>query len=141
MAEIKTKPTKVPPKSFLKTIKDAQKRDDSLKLLKIFEETTKLKPKMWGESIVGFGEYHYKSDRSSQHGDWPLIAFSPRATGITIYIMPGFKRHGDLLEKIGPHKVSGGSCLYIKKLENIHIPTLKTIIKKSVADMKKQHKV
>lgn len=138
---IKTLPTKVSAVSVLKKVTDTKRRADSLTLLKIFEEVTGFKPVVWGTSMIGFGSYHYKSERSAQEGDWPLIAFAPRATGITLYIMPGFAEYEALLTKIGPHKISGGSCLYIKKLEGIHIPTLKTLIKKSTLAMKKKHKV
>ncbi|HMO77578.1 MAG TPA: DUF1801 domain-containing protein [Candidatus Paceibacterota bacterium] len=141
MSAIKTKATKVAVTSFLKTIKDEQKRADALSLLNIFTEVTGEKPVLWGNSMIGFGSYRYKSDRSTQEGDWPLTAFSPRAAGITIYIMPGFSEYGALLKKIGPHKISGGSCLYVKKLADIHIPTLKSLIKKSVVQMKKKYKV
>jgi hypothetical protein len=94
---------------------------------------------MWGSSIVGFGSYHYKSERSSQEGDWPLTGFSPRKQNLTIYIMPGFKDYGPLLKKLGKHTVSDGSCIYIKHLSDIHLPTLKTIIKKSFVEMKKRY--
>jgi hypothetical protein len=137
---IKTLPTKTSPTAFIKKISDAQKQKDALALLEIFTEVTGLPPVVWGTSIIGFGSYHY-TYASGQTGDWPLIAFSPRASGITIYIMPGFSEYETLLSKIGPHKISGGSCLYIKKLEHIHTPTLKTLIKKSVAQMKKKYKV
>ena len=96
-----------------------------------------MQPKLWGDSIVGFGEYHYKSERSSQEGDWPLTAFSPRKRNMTVYIMPGFSKYQDLLDKLGAHKTSV-SCLYFNKLENIDVKVLKQIIRRSVADMKKQ---
>jgi len=137
MAELKTKKNNASVSKFLTAVENDQKRKDSKELLKIFKEATKMKPKMWGTSIVGFGSYHYKSERSTQEGDWPVTGFSPRKANITVYIMPGFKKYGALLKKIGKHKISGGSCLYIKKLDDIHIPTLKKLIKTSVADMKK----
>lgn len=141
MAELKTKKNNASVTKFLKAVKDEQMREDSLELLEIFKTVTKEKPKMWGTSIIGFGQYHYKSDRSKQEGDWPLTGFSPRKGKISIYIMPGFKNYGDLIKKIGKCKVSGGCCLYVKKLSDIHKPTLKSLIKKSVAEMKKRHNV
>ncbi len=140
MAEIKTKPTKHSVTTFLKTVTEKQKREDSLVLLHIFTEITSFKPILWGTSMIGFGSYHYKSERSAQEGNWPLTGFSPRASGITIYIMPGFNEYTELLKKIGKHKISGGSCLYIKKLSDVHLPTLKLLIKKSVTSMKKTYK-
>ena len=95
---------------------------------------------MWGESMVGYGQYHYKSERSTQEGDWPLAGFSPRKANLTVYIMPGFKGYGPLLKKLGKHKVSGGSCIYINKLADIHEPTLVAIIKDSVREMKRRYK-
>ena len=141
MATIKTQITKVSPTAFIKTITDAEKKKDSLALLKIFKEATGLVPKMWGSAIVGYGSYHYKSERSAQEGDWPLIGFSPRKQNLTIYIMPGFKEDGTLLQELGKYTKSGGSCLYIKRLSDVDTKTLTKLIKRSVADMKKKHSV
>lgn len=93
---------------------------------------------MWGTSMIGYGEYHYRG-RSSE-GDWPITAFSPRVQNMTVYVMLGFKEYQSLLKKIGKHKISGGSCLYFKKLDDLHIPTLKTLIKKSYSQMQKRYK-
>ncbi|MCC7500425.1 DUF1801 domain-containing protein [Candidatus Nomurabacteria bacterium] len=141
MAELKTKKTTVSPTAFIATVKDPQKRADAKALLTLFKKATGLPPKMWGSAIVGFGQYHYKSNRSSQEGDWPLTGFSPRAATLTIYIMPGFKDYGSLLKKLGKHKISGGSCIYIKKLADVDQKVLAEIIKKSVRDMRKKYKV
>lgn len=141
MAELKTKKTAVSPSKFIESVKDETKRRDAKALLKIFKEATGMQPKMWGSSIVGYGEYHYKSERSTQEGDWPLTGFSPRAANLTVYIMPGFKDFKSELKKLGKHKISGGSCIYINHLSDIDVPTLKSIIKKSVAAMKKKYKV
>ena len=139
MAELKTKKTNASVTTFLKSVEHEQRRKDSLALLDIFKEVTKMPPKLWGDSIVGFGEYHYKSERSSQEGDWPLTGFSPRKQNMTVYIMPGFSNYQDLLSKLGKHKTSV-SCIYFTKLENIDTKVLKQIIRKSVADMKKKYK-
>jgi hypothetical protein len=141
VAELKTKKTSVSPVAFIAKVKDPQKRKDAEALLKLFRAATGESPKMWGSSIVGFGQYHYKSERSSQEGDWPLTGFSPRVQNLTVYIMPGFQRYGALLKKLGKHKVSGGSCIYIKKLDDVHLPTLKKIVATSVRDMRKKYKV
>ncbi|MFA6024777.1 MAG: DUF1801 domain-containing protein [Candidatus Gracilibacteria bacterium] len=128
MAELKTQKTTASVSAFLNTIEDEEKRKDCQELVKIFEEVTKEKPAMWGSSIVGFGSYHYKSERSKQEGDWPLTGFSPRKQNLTLYIMSGFKGREKLLEKIGKHKISGGSCLYIKRLSDINLAVLKELI-------------
>lgn len=141
MAELKTKKTSASVSAFLASVEPEERRRDSKALLSVFKEATGLKPAMWGESIVGFGSYHYESTRSAQKGDWPLTGFSPRKAALTVYIMPGFKTYAELLTKLGVYKISGGSCIYIKRLSDIHLPTLKKLIKQSVADMKKRYTV
>lgn len=137
MAELKTKQNNASVSKFLSNVEDEQKKKDSKALLKIFEEASKLKPKMWGDSIVGFGSYYYESTRSSQKGEWFLIGFSPRKNYIAVYIIPGVKSYPDLFKKLGKHKVSSGSCVYIKKLEDIDTKILTKIIKKSLKDADK----
>ena len=139
MAELKTKVSNASVVSFIKSVESEEKRKDSLTLLKLFKEATGEKPKLWGTSIIGFGSYHYESERSTQKGDWPLTGFSPRKQNLTLYIMPGFKEYGDLLAKLGKHTVSGGSCVYIKRLTDIDTNVLTKLIKRSVADMKKKY--
>lgn len=141
MAELKTKKTNASVSAFLATVEDEKKRKDSQELVKIFEKITKEKATMWGTSIVGFGSYHYKSERSKQEGDWPLTGFSPRKQNITIYIMSGFGGQGKLLEKLGKFKISGGSCLYIKQLSDVDPEILKKLIEDSVKYMKERYKV
>jgi len=138
MAELKTRLTRESASAFVNGVEDEKKRKDAKALLALFKEATGMPAKMWGTSIVGFGSYHYKSERSRQEGDWMLTGFSPRKQNLTVYIMPGFKAYGDLLKKIGPHKTSMG-CLYINKLSDIHLPTLKALIRKSVKDMQEKH--
>lgn len=129
MGEIKTKVTDSSVKDFIENVQNDTKRADSFALLKIFSEATGEKAKMWGPSIIGFGQYHYKSERSSQEGDWPLVAFSPRKASLTLYItMPGVTGFDDLLAKLGKHKTSKG-CLYIHKLADVDIDVLKELIK------------
>jgi tRNA U34 5-carboxymethylaminomethyl modifying enzyme MnmG/GidA len=90
---------------------------------------------MWGSAIIGFGMYHYKSERSSQEGDWPLTGFSPRKANLTLYLMYGFTENSDLLNKLGKHKTSN-ACLYINKLSEVDIKVLGELIKKSYNQMK-----
>lgn len=138
MAEPKTKKTSASVPAFLKSVENEQRRKDAFELLEIFKQTTKLPPILWGDSIVGFGEYHYKYERSRQEGDWPLTGFSPRKRNMTVYIMPGFANYQDLLDKLGRHKTSV-SCIYFNKLENIDVKVLQQIIRRSVVDMKKMY--
>jgi hypothetical protein len=138
MAELKTQKNDASVIDFINSVKDETKKQDSLKLLKLFEEVTGEKATMWGTSIIGFGSYHYKSERSSQEGDWPLTGFSPRKQNLTIYIMPGFDKYKNELSKIGKH-TSSVSCLYIKKLSDIDETILKKLIKDSTEQMRKTY--
>ncbi len=143
MAELKTKLTNASVTDFLKAVPDEQKRKDGTVLLKIFKEITGEKPKMWGTSIIGFGTYHYKSEKSRQEGDWMLTGFSPRKQNLTLYLMMlGLAESQVLLKKLGKYKTSGGDmggCLYINKLADVDQAVLKQIIKKSYVAMKKKY--
>ncbi len=142
MAELKTRATTQNPKDFLETIEPEQKRLDGLALLEMFEKVTGEKAAMWGTSIVGFGKYHYKSEKSSQEGDWMLVGFSPRKQNLTLYIMHGNDKSQELLAKLGKHKSSGGSmggCLYINKLSDVDLKVLATLIETSFQFMKKRN--
>jgi len=134
MAEMKTKPTNESVEKFLNKISDEERRADCFAVAKIMEEITGEKPKMWGPSIVGFGSYHYKY-ASGREGDWPITGFSPRKKDLTLYLMMGYEKYKDLLEKLGKHS-GGKSCLYINRLSDVHVPTLKKVIKVSVKDLK-----
>ena len=117
--------------AFLNTAPEGVKRSDSLVLLELFKKVTGEPPKMWGTSIVGFGKYHYKSERSTQEGDWMLTGFSPRKTALTLYLMLGHGNYDEYLSKLGKHK-KGGGCLYINKLDEVDMAVLKEIINKGV---------
>lgn len=134
MAELKTKPTQASVKDFLNQIPDKERRDDCFAVAKIMEEITGDKPKMWGPSIVGFGTYRYKY-ASGREGDWMITGFSPRKKDLTLYIMMGFEKHADLMKQLGKYR-NAKSCLYINRLSDIHVPTLKKLIKSSVKDLK-----
>ena len=135
MAELKTKQTEASVKEFLNKIPDKQRRDDCFAIAKMMEDATGMKPKMWGPSIIGFGSYHYKYD-SGREGDWMITGFSPRKNDLTLYLMMGFEKHQELMEQLGKHKTSK-SCLYIKRLDDVHVPTLKKLIKESVKQLRK----
>ena len=132
--QLKTQRNSSSVKSFIDAVPDEQRRKDARAVSDIMQDVTGEKPAMWGASMVGFGSYHYKYD-SGQEGDWPLVGFSPRKDNLTLYIMPGFAEYAELLEKLGKHK-KGVSCLYIKSLKDVHVPTLKTLVRQSVKHMK-----
>ncbi len=135
MSELKTKQTEQSVKSFIGGLSDVQMRDDSMKLVDLMSAITKQPPKMWGNSIVGFGSYTYKY-ASGRTGEWFLTGFSPRKQNLTLYFMSGFDEMADLLEKLGKHK-TGKSCLYIKQLSELHLPTLKKMIRFSAKHAEK----
>lgn len=139
MAELKTKETKESALDFVKSLEDEIVKKDCLQLIKIFKEATGEKPRMWGTAIIGFGKYHYKSERSKQEGDWLISGFSPRKQNLTLYIMLGLKEK-DLLNNLGKHKTSVG-CLYIKKLSDVDLNLLKQLIQKNHLEMKKRFAV
>ena len=137
MADLKTKATKASVSKLLRGIEDEKKRKDSLAIQDLMGQVTKTKPEMWGTSIVGFGRYRYKY-ASGREGEWFLTGFSPRKQNLTLYIMSGFEEYDDLLKKLGKYS-TGKSCLYIKSLDEVHIPTLKKLIQKSVKHMVKSN--
>lgn len=124
-------------RAYLNTV-DEQYRADAETLLQLFMDATKTKPLMWG-SMVGFGSYHYMYD-SGREGDAFATGFAIRKTGPTIYIMPGYQDYSAILKDLGPHKL-GKSCLYLKNLNDIHLPTLKKLIKQGVRDLRKIYPV
>lgn len=130
MAEIKTKQTEASVEDFLNAIKDEQKRKDSFVILEIMKKASKQDPKMWGGSIIGFGNKRYKSPNTGREVDWFLTGFSPRKANISIYLM-NTKAHAAALKKLGKHKTSVG-CLYINKLEDIDVKVLKGMIDSSL---------
>jgi hypothetical protein len=130
MAELKTQKNEKNVLEFLDRVEDEKKRQDSLRILALMKEVTRFEPKMWGDSIIGFGEYHYRY-ASGREGDWFLTGFSPRKQNLTLYIMAGFDRYEDLMKKLGKHK-TGKSCLYIKSLEDIDQEVLKTLVRESI---------
>lgn len=134
MAENKTKPTEHSVEVFIDGIVDPVKRSDCKTIAAMMEEVTGAKPKMWGDSIVGFGDYRYKY-ASGRQGDWFLSGFSPRKQYLTLYIMGYLEFYEDILENLGKHK-HGKGCLYIKRLEDIDMEVLKTLIKTSISRLK-----
>lgn len=132
MAELKTKQNEADVHEFINTFAASQqRRRDGLELLKIMKDFTGFEPKMWGPSIIGFGSYHYKSARSRQEGDWPLVGFSPRKAAISLYIYSGLPEQKELLKDLGKFKMGKG-CIYVNKLSDINLETLKRIVKLTI---------
>lgn len=130
MGTIKTVVNDASVSAFINTVTDETKREDSFALLKLFEKVTGEKAKMWGTSIIGFGSYHYKSEKSKQEGDWLQTGFSPRKQNLTIYISPSVEGFEELVQSLGKCKTTGG-CLYIKRLADVDLKVLEKIIKLS----------
>ena len=133
MSDLKTTENDASVEDFLAAVEDDARRQDCLALRSMMERITQKPAKMWGASMVGFGRYHYiyKSGRS---GDWFVTGFSPRKRDLTLYIMPGFEKYGALMETLGKFKV-GKSCLYLKRLSDVDLDVLETLINQSVEDM------
>jgi hypothetical protein len=134
MAELKTKKTNASVEEFLSTITDEQRRADCFAIVEMMKKATKTEPKMWGASIVGFGQYHYKY-ASGREGDWFQIGFSPRKQDLTLYFCDGVERQPELLSQLGKYK-TGKSCLYIKRLADLDLKVLKQMIQNSVTQVK-----
>lgn len=134
MAELKTTPNEQEVEAFLAAIEDAIKQADCRAVLQLMEAITEAKPKMWGKTIVGFGSYRYRY-KSGREGEWFLCGFSPRKQALTIYIMSGFETFEELMSKLGKYK-TGKSCLYIKRLENIDLDVLRSLITASVKHLR-----
>jgi hypothetical protein len=131
MAELKTQVTKASVDKFLQGIRDEKKREDCFQVLKIMKKATKAEPKMWGPSIIGFGDHHYKY-ASGRENDWFMAGFSPRVQNITLYSMGGFD--AELLKNLGKYKMGKG-CLYISRLDDVDQKVLIKLIQKSVKDL------
>jgi hypothetical protein len=134
MAEMKTRATDASVDGFLRSIPDDARRQDCLRLLEIMKRVTGAEPRLWGAVMVGFGSYHYRYE-SGREGDWFVTGFSPRKGNLTLYIMAGFDRYPELLERLGKFK-TGKSCLYVKKLADVDEQVLVELIAASVDHMR-----
>lgn len=137
MSENKTQATDASVIKFLTAVTPEQKRQDAFALLEMMERLSGYKAKMWGASIVGFGEYHYKYD-SGREGDFMRIGFSPRKANLSLYIIAGFKNHQGLLAQLGKHK-TGKSCLYVNHLKDINLKVLEQLIVQEIKFMAKKY--
>lgn len=129
-AKLKTQKTGKSVKEFLEGIEETRKRADAFALSEILKQVLKQEPKMWGTSIVGAGDYHYKHE-SGREGDWFMAGFSPRKQNLTLYLMSGFGHDPDLLARLGKFKTEG-SCLHFKTIEDIDTAVLKKLIARGV---------
>ena len=130
LVEIKTKPTSSSVAEYIDTIPDEQKRKDSRLILTMMEKATREKPKMWGKSMIGFGNVRYKSPATGREVDWLKIGFSPGKTNLSLHLLD-LKRHAEAFEKLGKYK-TGSGCLYINKLEDVDLKVLEKIITAAV---------
>ncbi|WP_249871135.1 DUF1801 domain-containing protein [Oceanobacillus saliphilus] len=137
MYELKTKENDSSVIEFIENVDSIKKREDAYKLLDIFTESTGEKAKMWGNSIIGFGSYHYKYD-SGHEGDAPLVGFSPRKAKHSLYFATGDERREALLEDFGKH-TTGKACVYINKVADIDVNVLKELIEQSVEFLQKRY--
>jgi len=139
MSELKTKQTDVDVYQFIETFATTdQKKKDSYDLLAFMQRVTGYEPKMWGPTIIGFGSYHYKSDRSKQEGDWPMVGFSPRKAAFSLYVFSGNPDHAHLLKNLGKFKM-GKACIYINKLSDIDLNELENLIKETIRFLQEKY--
>ncbi|QIL42330.1 DUF1801 domain-containing protein [Pedobacter sp. HDW13] len=138
MAAIKTTLNDASVTDFINTFAETeQRRKDGFELLKIMEDYTGYEAKMWGASMIGFGTYHYKSERSKQEGDWPLVGFSPRKAAISLYVYMGTPVNEALLKELGKFKMGKG-CIYVNKLADIDIEVLKKMMSETIARLQEK---
>ena len=134
LAENKTQKTGASVEDFINSVGIKRRCEDGFTLLELMKEVTGEEPEMWGPSIIGFGDYHYRYE-SGREGDFFLTGFSPRKQSLSLYIMAGFEEYDSLLASLGKHR-KGASCLYINKLADVDMGVLRELIEKSVEQVK-----
>ena len=139
MSGNKTVGTDASVEDFLRQVEHPVRREDGLRLNEIFKRVTGWQPKMWGPTIVGYGEYHYEYD-SGREGDFLATGFSPRKANQSIYIMPGYQDYESILDRLGKHKM-GKSCLYVTKLADIDEAVLEELIRTGLKDLGEKYPV
>ncbi len=138
MAKNKTETNDADVYEFIETFSNSeQKKKDSLELIELMQKTSGFEPKMYGPSIIGFGNYHFKYD-SGHEGDAPLIGFSPRKAAISLYVFTGLDKHEYLLENLGKFKM-GKACIYANKLSDINQNSLKELMKETISYLKMKY--
>ncbi|MEM7721753.1 MAG: DUF1801 domain-containing protein [Pseudomonadota bacterium] len=139
MAGNKTQPTPHSVAAFLEAVEHLTRRADGLALDALFREITGWTPRLWGPSIIGYGRYHY-TYKSGREGDFLATGFSPRKANLSIYVMPGYADNGDILTRLGKHKM-GNSCLYVTKLADIDMDALAELIRAGLTDLRAKYPV
>lgn len=134
-AKLKTKRTTQSVKDFLDGIEDEKRRAESRRIVALMKSATGAQPKMWGESVVGFGDYHYKYE-SGRENDWFAAGFSPRKQQLTLYLMTGFTKYPSLMKRLGKHS-TGKGCLYIKNLDDVDMEVLHELVETSTRELTK----
>lgn len=134
MAELKTRPTDRDVDAFIARVENQRRREDCRAVVDLMRAVTGEEPVMWGDSIIGFGEYHYVYE-SGREGDWFLTGVSPRKDKLALYIMTGFDRHDELMSRLGKHR-TGSSCLYINRLDDVELDVLRDLVRQSVEAMR-----
>lgn len=132
MSELKTKQTDASVDAYLESLSDPRQREDARAIVVLMSDVSGEPPRMWGESIVGFGTYHYRY-ASGREGNWMRIGFSPRKQNLTIYLSSGIEQHQDLLDQLGKHK-TGKGCLYIKRLADVDQVMLRQLVERSIEE-------
>ncbi len=127
LVQIKTKETKASVEGFINSVKDEAKRKDSFVLLKLMQKALNEKPKMWGSSMIGFGNKIYKSPATGREVEWFKIGFSPRKANFSLHLVLDIKKYAAELKKLGKHK-TGVGCLYINKLDDVDLKVLEKLI-------------
>ena len=135
MAELKTKKNDADVATFLDGIENAKRRDDCRAVVELMADVTGERPAMWGDSIIGFGSYHYRYP-SGREGDWMATGVAPRKQSLTVYIMTGFQRHAATMQRLGRY-TTGKSCLYSKRLEDVDVVVLRELVRDSFARVSK----
>ncbi len=137
MSDMKTVENDGSVEDFLQSVANERRREDAIRVVRMMEDVTGEQPRMWGDSIIGFGRYTYRRSDKSEH-NWMLTGVSPRKAALTVYIMPGFSQYGSLLAKLGKHRHSM-SCLYLTRLANIDFDVLTELVRQSVQDMRAKY--
>jgi hypothetical protein len=132
-AQNKTRASDASVAAFLAAVEPERKREEARQLDRLFREVTGWQPRMWGPSMIGYGEYHY-TYASGREGDFLATGFSPRKARHSIYIMPGYGDYGPILERLGKHSI-GKSCLYVNKLADIDLEVLAELIEFGLKDL------
>jgi len=139
MAENKTQPTNADVTSFLQSVEHPTRRADAVRLNALFQEVTGWQPRLWGASIIGFGQYHYRY-ASGREGDFLATGFSLRKANMSLYIMPGYSDFGAILSRLGKHK-TGKACLYINRFADIDEAALRDLIRAGLENLSARYTV